>query len=110
MKIITAVAAFVICAAAPAAFAQSHGNAVKGKSLYMQHCATCHAADGNGKPMVAQLMKVTFPPLGGHQVQSLSDAQITSVVEHGKNKMHAVQDVSKKDIANIVAFVRTLKK
>lgn len=110
MKIVIAVAAFVICAAAPAAFAQSHGNAKKGKDAYMAHCATCHAADGNGKPMVAQLMKVKFPPLGGKEVQSLSDAEMAKVIEHGKGKMHPVQDASKKDIANIIAFVRTLKK
>jgi mono/diheme cytochrome c family protein len=110
MKIVTAVAAFVICAAAPAAFAQSHGNAKKGKDAYMAHCATCHAADGNGKESAAELMKVKFPPLGGEKAQSLSDAQMAQLIEHGKNKMKPVKDVSKKDIANIIAFVRTFKK
>jgi len=110
MKTSALLAALVIFSAAPAAFGQAKGDAAEGKQAFMQHCAACHAADGNGKPAVAQLLKVTFPPLGGKEVQSLSDAEIAKVITEGKDKMKPVHDVTKKDVANIIAFVRTLKK
>lgn len=110
MKKSVLIAALVVFSAAPAVFAQAKGNATEGKEAFMQHCAVCHAADGNGKPMVAKLLKVTFPPLGGKQVQALSNAEIAKVITEGKGKMKPVKDLSKKDIANIIAFVRTLKK
>jgi mono/diheme cytochrome c family protein len=48
-------------------------------------------------------------PLSGSEVQSMSDADIKNVIEHGKGKMKAVS-VSGADLDNVVAYVRTLKK
>ncbi len=110
MKTCALLAVIVIFSAAPAAFAQAKGDAAEGKQAFMQHCAVCHGADGNGKPAIAQALKVTFPPLGGKEVQSLSDAEIAKVIAEGKGKMPAVHGVTKKDVANIIAFIRTLKK
>jgi mono/diheme cytochrome c family protein len=110
MKRSVIVASLVIISAAPAAFAQSKGNAEDGKEAYRKHCITCHAADGNGKPMEAQLLNVTFPPLSGKQVQSLSDAEMAKIIVNGKDKMKPVKDIDKRDIANVIAYVRTMKK
>lgn len=110
MKTSALIAMIAIFSVAPAVLGQAKGNAEEGKDAFMKHCAACHAADGNGKPTVAKLLNVTFLPLGGKEVQSLSDADLRKIITEGKDKMKPVKDVSKSDIANLIAFVRTLKK
>jgi mono/diheme cytochrome c family protein len=96
--------------AIPSAFPQGKGNASEGKDAFLKHCAACHGADGNGKEAVAKLLKVTIPPLGSKDVQSLSDDGIRKVITEGKGKMKPVRDLSKADLANLTAFIRTLQK
>jgi mono/diheme cytochrome c family protein len=110
MKKSAILAAVLVLLAIPAAFPQGKGNANEGKEAFMKHCATCHGADGSGKDAVAKLLKVTFPPLGSKDVQSLSDDDIRKVMTEGKGKMKPVKDLSKVDLANLTAFIRTLKK
>jgi cytochrome c len=86
------------------------GNEAAGKEVYMKRCATCHAADGNGKDAVAKMMKVTIPPLPSKDVQALSDDEMRKVIIEGKNKMKPVKDVSAKDATDVIAFVRSLAK
>jgi mono/diheme cytochrome c family protein len=50
----------VLLAAAPAARA---ADAPKGAELYMNHCAACHGADGEGTGPVAAVMQTTVPNL-----------------------------------------------
>jgi mono/diheme cytochrome c family protein len=86
------------------------GNEGAGKAVYMKHCATCHAADGNGKEAVAKMMKTTIPPLSSPEVQALSDDEIRKGITDGKNKMKPVKDMSAGDITNVIAFVRSFAK
>jgi mono/diheme cytochrome c family protein len=86
------------------------GNEAAGKTVYMKHCATCHAADGNGKEAVAKMMKATIPPLSSKDVQALSDDEIRKGITDGKNKMKPVKDISAGDITNVIAFVRSFAK
>ena len=95
--------------AVPSALANG-GNVAAGKDAYMKHCATCHGADGNGKDAVAKLLKVTFPPLGAKEVQSLTDAEMHNVILNGKGKMKPVKDLDRSDVPNLIAFVRSLAK
>ncbi|HKW88097.1 MAG TPA: cytochrome c [Candidatus Acidoferrales bacterium] len=95
--------------AAPVAFANG-GSVEAGKEAFMKHCATCHAADGNGKEAVAKLLKVTFPPLGSKEVQALTDTDMHSVILNGNGKMKPVKDLDRADIANVIAYVRSLAK
>jgi mono/diheme cytochrome c family protein len=96
---------FGLCSAT--AFAA--GDAAAGKAVYNTKCKTCHGAEGQGNPGMAKMMKVDMKPLSGSEVQSMSDADIKNVIEHGKGKMKAVS-VSGADLDNVVAYVRTLKK
>ncbi|HEV2387416.1 MAG TPA: cytochrome c [Candidatus Acidoferrales bacterium] len=93
---------------APAAFAA--GDAKNGKAVYTKHCATCHAADGNGKAAVAKMMKATIPPLCAKEVQTLTDAEIAKQIKGGKGKMQPVKGLSEKEIADVIAYVRTFAK
>ena len=86
------------------------GDAEAGKALYKKRCATCHAADGAGKSAIAKMLKVELKPLGGADVQGKKDPALAKIIKEGSGKMKPVKGVSDGDIANIVAFVRTLKK
>ena len=48
--------------------------------------------------------------LGSKEVQAKSDAELTKDITAGNGKMKAVAGLSEADVANVVAFVRTLKK
>jgi mono/diheme cytochrome c family protein len=102
------IAVLVIFSAAPAAFAQGKGNAAEGKDAFMKHCAACHGQDGNGNEALAKMMKTTIPPLSSKDVQALSDTQISKIITEGKGKMTPQKNLSSADVANLVAFIRSL--
>lgn len=106
MKKISCAAMFLALAVSPAAFAG--GDAAAGKDVFMKHCAACHGQDGNGKEAVAKMMKVTIPPLPSKEVQALSDADLTKVINEGKGKMMAVKGLSAADVTNTIAFIRSI--
>ena len=86
------------------------GDAKAGKALYDKSCATCHGADGTAKEAIAKMLKVEIPHLGSKDVQAKSDADLKKVVTDGFQKMKPVKGLADKDLANIIAYVRTLKK
>jgi cytochrome c6 len=77
-------------------------------TLYKSKCAACHGPDGTGS--------VTGKTMGAHDftsadVQKLSDADLTTIITDGKNKMPAYGKSLKADqIKGLVAYIRTLKK
>ena len=85
-------------------------DAAAGKTVYGSKCQVCHGPDGAGNPGLAKALGVTFRPLGGPDVQQMSDADIKKVVTAGKGKMKPVSAVASADLDNVVAYVRTLKK
>jgi len=86
------------------------GNAPAGKAVYDKRCVSCHAAGGEGKEAIAKMFKVEIHPLGSKEVQALSDAELRKVISEGKGKMVAVKGLSDKELADLIAFVRSLKK
>ena len=86
------------------------GNAPAGKAVYDKRCASCHAAGGEGKEAIAKMFKVEIHPLGSKEVQALSNAELRKVISEGKGKMVAVKGLSDKELADLIAFVRSLKK
>jgi mono/diheme cytochrome c family protein len=86
------------------------GDAKAGKPVYDKSCATCHGTDGTPKEAIAKMLKVEIPHLGSKDVQAKSDADIKKVVTEGYEKMKPVKGLADKDIANVIAYVRTLKK
>lgn len=108
MKILTLIAVLVIFSAAPAAFGQGKPNAADGKDVFTKHCAGCHGKDGSGNDALAKMLKTTIPPLPSKDVQALSDADLSKVITEGKGKMKPQKDLSSADVANVVAFIRTL--
>lgn len=106
VRVVVLVAAFLF--AARVAMAQS-GDAKAGKAVFDKSCVACHAADGSPKEPVAKMLKVEIPHLGSKDVQAKSDADMKKIIVDGYEKMKPVKGLADKDVANVIAFVRTLK-
>ncbi len=86
------------------------GDAAKGKAVYAKRCGTCHGPEGERKEAVAKVMKVEIPHIGSKEVQAKSDDHLKKVVTAGQGKMKAVTGLSDADVADLIAFMRTLAK
>jgi mono/diheme cytochrome c family protein len=85
-------------------------DAKAGEALYNAKCKTCHGATGVANPAIAKMLNVEMKPLGGADVQKLSDAQLAAISKNGKGKMKPVAGLTDAQISDVVAFQRTLKK
>jgi len=95
---------------ASAGFAAAAGDGTAGKALYDKSCKTCHGAEGAPNPNIAKMMKVDIKDLSSSEVQGMSDADLKKTITEGKGKMKPVKSVAGKDIDNVIAYVRSLKK
>ncbi len=93
----------------PAA-APKGGDAANGKAVYARACQKCHGADGAGVPAIAKALKVELKPLGSAEAQKTSDAEMAKAIKEGKGKMAKVSALTDKDVADVIAYVRTFKK
>ena len=84
------------------------GDASRGKAVF-NRCAVCHGASGEGNEAIAKALGAQIPVLSSKEVQSLNDAALKKVIIEGKGKMKpvALTDV---EVADVIAFLRTLKK
>jgi cytochrome c6 len=79
-----------------------------GESIYKGKCAACHGADGTGSAMGKKMGVHDFH---SPDVQKESDADLTTAIAKGKNKMPAYEKSLKpEDIQGLVAYTRTLGK
>jgi cytochrome c6 len=77
----------------------------KGQDTYKAKCAMCHGADGSGNKAMGTM------PLGGAEVQGMSDAQLNAAITNGKGKMPAYKGkLTDAQISDLVSYIRTLKK
>ena len=112
--------AALVTSAAPATFA---GDAAAGKTTYTINCLACHGETGKGDGPVGVALQ---PPPRDFSVGDFvfdadgdgtkgTDADITAVIKDGAMKyggsplMAPWATLSEADIANLVAFIRTLK-
>lgn len=87
----------------------SSQDAEPNKTAYDLHCALCHGEDGEAVETLEKLVNVEIPHLGSTYVQEQSDEQIRKVILEGKGKMNPVQTVEEKEIAGVIAFIRSFK-
>ena len=100
----------IVVLVASAGLALAAGDAVAGKAVYDKSCKSCHGADGTANPNIAKMMKVEIKDLGSTEVQARSDADLKKVVTDGQGKMKPIKSVAGKDLDNVIAHVRSLKK
>ena len=104
----TVLTSFILALSAGLAWAA--GDAAAGKAAYDKTCKTCHGATGAPNPNIVKMMKVDIKDLSSADVQAMSDADLKKVVTEGKGKMKPVKTVVGKDVDNVIAYVRSLKK
>jgi len=92
-----------------AIFTAEAGDAAKGKDLFKRRCAICHGASGDGNKAIAEMFEVKMRPLSSKEVQEQEDTVLEKIVLDGKGKMMPV-GVSETEVADVVAFLRSLKK
>lgn len=82
---------------------------VDGAATFKSKCAMCHGADATGK--TAMGARLNIRDLTSPEVQKQSDAELTTVITKGRNKMPAFAGkVSTDDAAGLVKYIRTLAK
>lgn len=80
-----------------------------GKDIYQLKCSMCHAADGTADTPAGKAFKAAA--FSSPAVEKISDADRTTVVKNGKNKMPAFGDkLSAEQIKAVLAYIRTLEK
>jgi mono/diheme cytochrome c family protein len=87
----------------------AHGGAPEGKAVFTAKCQACHGEKGEGKASIAKMFNVSMHPLGSKEIQSQSDADIKKTITEGHGKMKPVGGLDDKQVADVIAFVRTLK-
>jgi len=106
---LTLAVAAAVAVAAPVFLLGSGGDVEAGKAVYDKKCASCHAKDGAGNPGIAKALKVELRHLGSKEVQALSDDELKKVITEGTEKKKPVKGLSDEDLANVIAYVRTLQ-
>ena len=97
-------AAALILAAVPVAFA-----AADGAAIYKAKCASCHGPDGSGQTPVGKSMKVR--DLRSADVQKQTDQELYNWTADGKGKMPAYKGkLTAAEINALVAHMRTMAK
>jgi mono/diheme cytochrome c family protein len=77
--------------------------------LYKTKCAGCHGPDGKGETTMGKALKLR--DLASADVQKQSDADLTTLITAGKNKMPASgKSLSADQIKGLVGYVRSLAK
>jgi cytochrome c6 len=76
-------------------------------TLYKAKCVGCHGADGVGGTPAGKALKVR--DFHDPDVQKQSDADLTTIITGGKNKMPSYEKTLKpEEIKGLVAYVREL--
>lgn len=85
-------------------------DAEAGKTTFGKKCASCHGKGGEGNPTMAKMLGAEIKDLGSADVQAKSDEELSKAVTEGVGKMKPVKGLTDEEIANVVAYVRSLKK
>lgn len=108
MKTMRYLSILAFASLASTASAAPAGDAAAGKAVYTKKCASCHGEKGEGKEAIAKMMKVEMKHLGSKEVQAKNDDELKKDTTQGFGKMKGVQRLSDKDVADLIAHVRSL--
>jgi len=78
-----------------------------GATLFKTKCVSCHGADGTGSAVGKKLGAHDFTSA---EVQKMSDAELSSIITDGKNKMPKYATLKPEEVKALVAHIRSLKK
>lgn len=117
MKRTAIIAAFIAITATSSA--ASAADTARGKALFAQRCAMCHGEKGAGDGALAATMPEGQRPrnlTAGDMKYAKDDAKLSETIKKGgaavglSVMMPGQVDLNDKDLASLVAFVKSLKK
>jgi mono/diheme cytochrome c family protein len=90
----------------------SPASIVAGKTLWSQHCSSCHGKAGLGDGSKAAQLETTPPDFSKAAFQSQSDGSLFFKTSEGRKDMPSFKKKlpEQEDIWNLVNFMRSLKK
>jgi mono/diheme cytochrome c family protein len=86
------------------------GDPEAGKGVYTKRCAACHGPTGEAREAIAKSLKVEMRHLADKAIQEKSDDDLRKAIVEGTDKKKPVKGLSDDDLANVIAYLRTLKK
>lgn len=88
------------------------GSVSAGKTLWIQHCASCHGKSGLGDGNKAAQLKTQPADMSGSDFQVQSDGSLFYKIVQGRDDMPSFKKKipDAEDVWNIVNYIRTLKK
>lgn len=105
-------AALIILAAAIVYFSwwAAPGNAAAGEAVYKDHCLLCHALNGQPQFTAEKVSRTSIDSLTERDVQAKSNADLKKIIVEGDGHMPPVKGLSHREVVNVIAFIRSLKK
>jgi mono/diheme cytochrome c family protein len=82
----------------------------RGRAEFARQCRMCHGADGKGNPAMARMLKVEFKAMDSEYVQKKRDEELKNIILRGTGKMVAVRGMNDQQVADVIAYVRSLAK
>ncbi|HUI83308.1 MAG TPA: cytochrome c [Candidatus Binatia bacterium] len=80
----------------------------QGTDTYKAKCQGCHGP--GGIPSEGMAKSMGLKPLGGPDVQKMSDSDLTAAITNGKGKMPGFKGkLTDAQISDLVKYIRTLK-
>ena len=86
------------------------GDATAGELVYRNHCLLCHMLSGQPQFTAEKVFRTPMDSLAEGEVQSKSNAQLRRIIVAGDGHMAPVKGLSHREIVNVIAFIRSLRK
>lgn len=91
-------------------------DAEAGKVIYEKKCAKCHGTTGDGKGKSAKTLEHTDHLAMNDKSKLSDDATLAKIIKKGgpaakqSDEMEAFPKLSDDDVANVIAYIKTLAK
>jgi mono/diheme cytochrome c family protein len=109
-KVIFALVPAFLLVAPVVLLSMAEPNLERGRAEFARQCRMCHGADGKGNPAMARMLKVEFKAMDSEYVQQKSDEELRNIILKGTGKMVAVRGMNDQQVADVIAYVRSLAK
>ena len=108
-KVVSAlVPAFLLATPVVLLFGMAEPDPERGRVEFARQCRMCHGADGKGNPAMARMLRVEFKAMDSEYVQEKSDEELRNIILKGKGKMVAVRGMNDQQVADVIAYLRSL--